>query len=114
MRTLPMVSPTKVLGTGAGWICTVPYPQTHRHAGGTLLTQPQSQYTTAKKTPECQLFGYVYAQTSWHSRGQCVPIAPGELRHGAGCWCGADVHTLPASARTFMYQAHHQKVKQSI
>ena len=66
---------------------------------------------TAKNPPECCLFGYVYAQTSWHSTGQCLPIAPGELCHGARCLYGADVHTLPALARTFMYQAHHQKVK---
>ena len=41
MRTLPMVSPAKVLGTGVAWICTVSYPHTHRHARCTLLTQPK-------------------------------------------------------------------------
>ena len=38
MRTLPMVSSVKVLGTGVAWICTVSYPHTHRHARCTLLT----------------------------------------------------------------------------
>ena len=41
MRTLPMVSPTKVLGAGVAWICTVSYPHTHRHARCTLPTQPK-------------------------------------------------------------------------
>ena len=107
MRTLPMVSPAKVLGTGVAWICTVSYPHTHRHARCTLLTQPKSHLSAG-------CLGMCNPQTSWHSTGQCVPIAPGELRHGARCWCGADVHTLPARARTFMNQAHHQKVKKSI
>ena len=41
MRTLPMVSPGKVLGAGVAWICTVSYPHTHRHARCTLLTHPK-------------------------------------------------------------------------
>ena len=41
MRTLPTVSPAKVLGTGVAWICTVSYPHTHRHARCTLLTYPK-------------------------------------------------------------------------
>ena len=42
-RTLPMVSPAKVLGTGVAWICTVSYPHTHRQARCTLLTaQPKT------------------------------------------------------------------------
>jgi hypothetical protein len=32
MRTLPMLSPAEVLGTGVAWICTVLYLHTHRHA----------------------------------------------------------------------------------
>ena len=107
MRTLPMVGPAKVLGTGVAWIMHSILPS-HSPLRSMHIAN------TAKNPPECWLFGYVYAQTCWHSTGQCVPIAPGELRHGARCWCGVDVHTLLAHARTFMYQAHHQKVKKPI
>ena len=96
---------------GAGHWCRV-----DMHSILPSHSPPRSMHIahTAKNSPECWLFGYVYAQTSWHSTGQCVPIAPAELLYGARCWCGADVHTLPARARTFTYQAHHQKVKKSI
>ena len=91
---------------GAGHWCRV-----DMHSILPSHSPPRSMHIahTAKNPPECWLFGYVYAQTSLHSTGQCFPIAPGELRHGARCWCGADVHTLPARARTFMYQAHHTR-----
>ena len=109
MRTLPMVNPTKVLGTGVAWICTVSYPHTPRHARCTLLTQPNIHLSAG-----CWLFGSVYSsmpKRAGTAQASSVPIAPGELCHGARCWCGADVHTLLARARTFMYQAHHHKVK---
>jgi hypothetical protein len=70
-------------------------------------------HTTHSQNPsDCLLFGCVYSQATLHSKDRCAPVAHSELRHGARCWCGVDMHrVLPAHARSFMYQAHHQKVK---
>ena len=106
MRTLPMVSPAKVLGTGVAWICTVSYPHTHRHAQCTLLTQPKIHLSAG-------CLGMCMPKRACTAKASVCPLPPvsSVMEPYAGV---ARMCTPNLPARTFMYQAHHQKVKQSI